>query len=726
MSIFNFPRLNIKGLVAVNVGTGNNDDYSLQYDSTTSKYSGFSTIPVNGQQGQSLRLGNSATVEPYVFDDPNTGQPMTDDQMVEWMRKGSSFANYGTHKTFPPHTPPLEQFEPKTMIPGEWNFYGDMGMNMFATSVVGVTVPSSLTESGVQVYTSDDPLGLVGAQLSFNNRIGSTGRSTAMLIDINPEAPQASQVYSDFLRLEKNGEDVFHGKPSKAVTRWINFQRNTKLNGPNGAAGTFQCTIPLEDLKGQPILNAFSPYVDPDKKLEGLVFRYTLFRSLQEISTFKYPDNETWVKKIEALYETKGINPSFVQISGTIAPWYEGEMESAPTGSFLVPEETIPSPGGNCNPNNCQFQLAPAVVNWGPDDPLISLDLSAALPDAYNDDTYDPKNQQTNPKFDFGDITFQQRIGTSLFPIGPVNYQDTAAGDAAGWIFDYKVNNNTQKAPAEHATKDNEIIWPRYVVNSKDHGDLLGEQRLYFVSDQANIYAEQALSPTSPGWSNMPSLPAEEVVFTSQGYRDAKASFNAFVWGKQTTGGGYMIWLLDQTYVKPPKSGVPPSLLQASYTLGEPITLPVKESGVYIITITEAGATPESVAAMFDSIMTPPMINVRVLPNKEYDNYYTFDAQGNPVATAGMDWNAVYQEVFRNYYFLYPAMSKIIPLNQPDQWIGPTLFTLKERIATSAFDTMLKMARTRDISATRRWLLEAYINKFATSSPPANVTPTAV
>lgn len=130
MSIFSFPRINIKGLVAVNVGTGNNDDYSLHFDGT--KYSGYSTLPVNGQQGQSLRLGNSATVEPYVFNDPSTGLPMTDDQMVGWMRKGSTFANYGTHKQFPPGTPALEKYEPVTMIPGEWNFYGDMGMNMLS------------------------------------------------------------------------------------------------------------------------------------------------------------------------------------------------------------------------------------------------------------------------------------------------------------------------------------------------------------------------------------------------------------------------------------------------------------------------------------------------------------------------------------------------------------------------------------------------------------------
>jgi len=722
MSVYHFPRINVKGLISVNVGTANNDDYSLQYDEQKKQYSGWSLIPTGDTPGQSLRLGNSATVKPYVFPDPATGEPMTDEQMVAWIKKGSTFANYNVPATFKPDAPPLQRFQPMTMVPGEWNAFGDMGMTMFSTSVVGVTVPDATTSNGVRVYSANDPFGLIGGQLSYNNDFG---RSTAMLIDINPEAPQASQVYGDNLRLEQNGQVIFKGKPSKAVTRWINFQRNTFLTGPNGAAATFQSTIPITDLQGQPILDIFRQYADPNKTLAGLVFRYTMFRSLQEISTFKYSDNDTWVKKIEALYDKQGTNPTYVQLSGTIGPWYEGELQSAPTGSFLVPDQTVAAPGGNCNPTNCQFKLAPAIVNWAPDNPLISLDLSASLPDNYSGaPAFDPKDQSTNNKFDFGAATFNQRIGGGLFPIGPVNYQDTAAGDAAGWIFDFKASGNQEAPPAKQVKAGGDIVWPIYTLSNAQKQDLLAEQRLYFVSDQANIYAEQALQPTSPGWANMPALPAVEKVFTSQGYRDAQASFNAFAWGQPLTGGGYKIWLLDQTYVNPPNSGKPPQLLDASYQLGSPISLPVSEPGVYIITITDASGTAASVTKTFgEGIMTPPMINCRVLPNQEYGDYYTFDASGNPVATDQLYWDTVYQEVFRNYYFLYPAMSKIIPLNQPAEWIGPTLFTLKERISTQAFDTMLKMARTRDISATRRWLLEAYINKFATENPPANIAP---
>ncbi len=709
MSVFDFPRINIKGLLQINVGTANNDDYSLLPGDDAGTYSGTATIPQGGQIGQSLRLGNSATVQPYDWNDPETGQRMTDEQMAEWMAKPQTFASYKNQT--------VDEYTRVQMIPGEWNLYGNMGVDMIDTSVVGVTVPDSSSANGVRVYTSDDPLGLIGAQLSFNNRVGSTGRSTAMLVDINPEAPQASQVFSDNLLLEKDGTAILSGNPSKAVTRWINFQRNTAINGPNGAAGTFQCTVPLSEIQDEPIFAMMQPYLDQSKQLAGIVFRYTMFRSMQKINTFKY-NNADWLQEITDLYQTKGVNPTYVQISGTIAPWYEGEMQSTPTGSYLVSgaDETFHSPGGNTAPGGGPFNLAPAIVNWSPQNPLISLDLSAALPDAYNDPNYDPMRQDTNPKFDLGPLSFGQRIGSYLTHIGPVPYTDTDAGDAAGWIFDYKIPNDFASG-AKHIPNavGGDIIWPTYVVTSPTNGDLLTEQRMFFASDQANLYADQGLTPQDPSWATMPALPHTESTFSSQGYMDTQTSFRVFVWGKEDTHGTYDIWLLDQTYVKPLASGPAPVKLISGYKSGQAISIPVDQPSLSILTIREIGDPPGDNF----SIMTNPMINIRTLPNQEYNEYYTFE-NGKPVATAAMSWYTLYNEVFRNYYLLYPGMSKIIPLNDPNQWIGPTLFVLQDRIKTEAWNTMFNMARTRDVSATRRWLMEAYIGKFANQSPPAN------
>lgn len=720
MSVFDFPRINVKGLVQINVGNGNNDDYSLQNGSSPGTYSGYATPPpAPGQLGQSMRLGNSATVQPYVFKDPNTGKPMNDEEMVAWMQQPQDMYAYNNTTDGVPYK----------LIPGEWNYYGNMGMKMMDTVVVGVTVPSANTPNGVRVYRSPSQSPLIGGACSFNNRPDSTGRSTAMMIDVNPEAPPASQIFTENLMLQDaNGQVLFNAKPSKAITRWVNFQRNTLLTGPNGAAGTFQCVVPLSELQGQPIVDLLQQYPVAGKTLAGLVFRYTLFRSLQEINTFKY-DHETWLSKLTDLYQQQGTNPTYVQLSGTIAPWYEGEMESIPTGSYLVPDKTFNSPGGNTSPGGGPFSLGPAVVNWTPGRPRLAIDLNASLPDAYNDPNYDPLQQGTNPKFDLGPLSFGQQIGSLVTPIGDIDYTDTDAGDAAGWIFDYVVASQLASPPAPEqaapAVGDPALIWPQFVVSSPQYGNLLQEERLFFASDQSGVFAEQGLNPSSPGWANMPALPMQVQTVSSQGYLDTKASFQALAWGKPYTQGIYELWMWNQTYVNPPAQGPLPVKINGAYKLGDPISIPTDTAGVYILTITELGASPDSIAQNFN-MMTWPMINCRILPNLEYSDYYTFDSQGKPVATEAMDWYALYGEVFRNYYLLYPGMSLILPLNDPNQWIGPTLFVLLDRVDPSAWNTMSNMPRTRDMSATRRWLVQAYCNKFANQSPPANTIKTHV
>ena len=705
MSVFDFPRINVKGLVQINVGTANNDDYSLQ-NGKPGTYTGNATPPVNGQLGQSMRLGNSATVQPYTFNDPNTGKPMTDEEMVAWMQQPQTMYAYNNTKDGVPYD----------LIPGEWNHYGNMGMKMMDTVVVGVTVPSDSTPNGVKVYRNPSQSPIIGGACSFNNRPDSTGRSTAMLIDVNPEAPPASQVFTENLMLQDaNGQVLFNAKPSKAITRWINFQRNVALTGPNGAAGTFQCVVPLSELQGQPIVSLLQQYPVPGKTLAGLVFRYTLFRSLQEINTLKY-DHETWLSKLTDLYQQQGTNPTYVQLSGTIAPWYEGEMESIPTGAYLVPDKSFPSPGGNLPPNSNAFNLGPAIVGWTPGSQHLAIDLNASLPDTYYDPNYDPLQQNTTNKFNLGPLSFGQQIGSLVTPIGPIDYIDTDAGDAAGWIFDYVVPADLA-APA--AEGEPALVWPQFVVSSPNNGNLLKEQRLFFASDQSGVFAEQGLNPSSPGWANMPALPMQVQTVSSQGYLDTKASFQALAWGKPYTRGIYELWMWNQTYVNPPAQGPLPVKINGAYKLGDPISIPTDTAGVYILTITELGASQAGIAQDFN-MMTWPMINCRILPNLEYSDYYTFDSQGKPVATEAMDWYALYGEVFRNYYLLYPGMSLVLPLNDPNQWIGPTLFGLSDRVDPSAWNTMSNMPRTRDMSATRRWLVQAYCNKFANQSPPAN------
>src|ERR1700694_1129767 len=73
MSIFSFPRINVKGLLVVNVGTANNDDYS-----------GSQFPPSSPFAGQPVRLADSQAVQPLTYG-------MTDEQYIEWVQQPHAF-----------------------------------------------------------------------------------------------------------------------------------------------------------------------------------------------------------------------------------------------------------------------------------------------------------------------------------------------------------------------------------------------------------------------------------------------------------------------------------------------------------------------------------------------------------------------------------------------------------------------------------------------------------
>ena len=210
MGVFAFPRINVKGLISINVGTANNDDYSSSQFPPGSKFA-----------GQPLRLADSVRVQPMLFG-------MSDDEWIRWAQTPGPFvkqvAPAGTDPCAAAPAPaPQVQATPAALatkaetvtprvredhlIPAEWNYYGDMGLEMRDVRVVGVQYPDRLaTDPG------DDPL--VGAALSFKNRPDETGRSTGLLIDINPEDVPCSAIFANSLMLRRAASRSSPGSPA--------------------------------------------------------------------------------------------------------------------------------------------------------------------------------------------------------------------------------------------------------------------------------------------------------------------------------------------------------------------------------------------------------------------------------------------------------------------------------------------------------------------------------
>jgi hypothetical protein len=114
------------------------------------------------------------------------------------------------------------------------------------------------------------------------------------------------------------------------------------------------------------------------------------------------------------------------------------------------------------------------------------------------------------------------------------------------------------------------------------------------------------------------------------------------------------------------------------------------------------------------------MINLRILPNdRDYSRYYIDPSVPQPVGNDSLTFDVIYSEVLRNYYLLYPAMSLRIPLNDPEQWADPEMAgRMMQRIQKTWFDKAEYMPRTRDLSESRRTLLQAWCLKFLT--PPTS------
>lgn len=679
MSVFAFPRLHVKGLLQVNVGTGNNDDYSnVDY------------------QGQPLRLADSIMVQPIAFG-------MDDATFVPWAQRSQPVtqpaqkARAGFRNKAEAN--PGEQYR----IPGEWNYYGDMGLTMQDVKVIGV-------QTGPNTFNPTHPY--MGAQLSFNNRPAPSGGSTGMLIDVNPEGVPCSQVFADFLTLiGSDSTQIMSGKPSKAVTRWINFFRNSRLNGPNGAGAYFYCVVPIQDLLGQPIVQFMSPPGSPPP--DGVVFRYYLGRSLQPINTFKYADAD-WRAAIEALY-TKGqsgkfdyadfINPTYVQLNGTLSPYYSGEMQSVSTGRVLSPTaKTVPAPlppppppppsppEGESAGNASNFPLAPAVLQINTAQNTLSVDFIGTFPDQYRKNTadpYNPRQTDNNPKMDFGPVNLVLRVDGTVKFQQVIRYDNTDQGDRQGWLFDFSV----ASVPPQDLENGEFAL-------TSDYGDLLTETEYLIASDQSCIFGEQNGSPNS---------------FMNDGPTEQAATIRVFQKGQELTEvtcPSIYVWQYAQV-PNQDQTNFKPVLINPSYKPGQSLQVQTAQPGIFLFTFTTENAPPADNANDLD-LMNIPMINLRMLPNnKDYSQYYVDPNSPEPVGNASLTFQVIYQEVLRNYYLLYPGMNAVIPLNDPQQWEDAEMARrMLQHTQKSIWNQYGYMPRTRDLSQSRRTLLQAWARKY--------------
>ncbi len=486
-------------------------------------------------------------------------------------------------------------------------------------------------------------------------------------------SPPATQFFMDSLTLANGSQTFIQGVPSKGVCQWLNFYRNVNLTADAGAGGYVYHVI--RKRKGTVIaIPGFE-----SSKVTGAIFRYYLYRPLPETRANA---------AIEALYKEGKTNAATLGITGSFAPLYaDEEITTTPVGRLMVCNTTpIPTPpGSQNNGNNGYIALAPAVLRQNGN--TVSADFVGTFPENYAGNPKAP-----DPKYDFGAVSLNVIAGSVNAPIGPVDYTNLAQGDATGWIFDFDLGSNE---PAQQALKDPAA---RFQLVSAQYGNVLAETDYYFVTNQQAIYTEQFGSGSE---------------FLNQGTNDP-FTVSAFSGGAKLTPAecpAITVWQYRSIPLQAPGNAV---AISTSLKPGEPITIDTSQPGNFLFTfsIGTDGQPPTSYSTfMFPPWLTnSPSVTLRILPNGEDFSKYYAPGEGEPVGNSLLTFGVLYEKVLRTYYLLYPAMNQVFALNS-EAAVATYAQAILDRTDQSLWMTAGYMPRTRDMSASRKQLLQAWCRK---------------
>jgi hypothetical protein len=574
---------------------------------------------------------------------------MDDETFRAWVQRAQTFDTVGKDP------------QPAQILPAEWNYYGDLGTSLEA-QVVGVTTGPGTTytepEGGVPATQ------LLGAALTF---------AGGHITDVNSEgSPPATQFFVDQFTLAGGGTTFLTGTPSKGVCQWLNFYRNVNLTADGGAGGYVYHVV-----RGHP--GTLPGFEDPG--IVGVVLRYYLF-GLQE--------GETTNAGIEAIYKVGGQNPAIAQVVGTIAPLYGDEtILTTPVGRLLVNDNPTIKTSTTNNNGGGLISLGPAVLR--DQGSTVTADFLGTFPD-----NFQPGPPVSNPKFDFGPVALVVSSGSATAQVATVDYTDTAGGDAQGWVFDFDISSNEPVQKLLAADPD-----ATFSLVAQDVGPVLDETDHFVVTNQQAIYAEQ--HGTGSTFLNQGTLePASVAVFRRGRELSADDCPPITVW----------------QYRSIPLQA--PGLRQAitnDQAPGEPIVVDTSEPGDYLFSFSVNGGTDPVPPEKYSDYMNPPAltnapsISLRILPNDEDFSVYYEDPEAEAlVGNEQLTWDVVYEKVLRTYYLLYPVMDRHVLLNSEKAVVGQAAAIL-ETIDPGLWMKVTYMPRTRDMSASRRQLLQAFCRK---------------
>jgi hypothetical protein len=669
VSLFDFPRIHVWGTTWINPSTANNDSVSPGLELTVT----------------------------------------TNTERVHALTQGKSDAEFRAYMTG------LDQFG---LLRCQWNYYGD-----FSWRFVDVRVRSAqFAPDHLVTDPAVDPL--IGGQVYLND---------LLMVDTNPEGFTSTQIFAESLEIRAPG--AFGGtgtfisrKPTRATTRGLNWYRNVSYHGlfglpPTGADGqlssggaggastTFQHGIPVarHDLKAgrhaiddqDEVLHKLLPGSSgavaalrkalQSRRALGLTFRYNLYLSFPQWS-----DTQLAVKFAAG---ERLANPALGLMIGTLAPWYEGEPATVTMGRYLKPVAPFTNP---YRPK--PYYLSPVVAAVNPASNVLSLEMANCLPEDGPD----------GDKFNLGTITIGMRQATPpgvnpatntnpVVPLGTlVNDRETYLSQ--GGMYDIPLNT---LPPATLALVTNDAY--EMVLQTGLSGVLLAETPYMVATDVGCAYLDDL--PPGESWDDpaVRAALARKPDVALRGELDLLVRYRGRVpngttplrveqWKETPTGyvnqfGVYRYPVLLHT-----------ETVDVAGATGHYRLRPLQQSGLRLYRFVPPQNFPQDIApdTLANMAFQEFFAELRVLP---YDDY-------SAVGDAELTFPFIYQEIFRYYYLILPAMSERLDMSDPTVWQSPTAARYVLRMIDERLWSYYNyMPRTRDLSTYRRQLLRRFCNK---------------
>lgn len=707
MSQFDLPRLSFHGTAFLDTPTANNGNYEPNltlFDQNESEAflpprcylpKGYTYIPPENVHIIQDDNGNS-----YV-----PVSPVTTENYQQWATTplGSFNADMSYWSLY-------DYLSLKGKNPGYWNYYGDLSISLINTQVTGVTLPSQ--GDGVVTYTPQNHLGcpsdiyeLLGAELSFNNEYFSEGsRTTAYLCDVDSMGQMCTQIFCSHAGLYKRDEQgnqitFFSGTPVKSTSRWMNLSKVLNYSDfslvPMGGSACFYAMIALNEESD--LSNKIQKI--SGKMPEGLFLKLLIhevheirepdYTKLPTVSIYDLFGNQSNVKK----------NPAAVSVSGTITPYFDGDMKTTSIGRLFknstalsINVTDIPKPvtkSGKVLAVSNSINLAPVQFLHNQQFNLLSIDVintineygtnPGALPDYAGDD--DIPAYQNFDSYNFGQffILFQPDIGGTPIQIGKFDFENNYNMQqllSTGGMVDIKIN-----ASADFSKG--------YFYITLNNATVFIEDEYFITSDQMGNYAQQFQPSNNYMSDGLPKIPCTLRVF-KRGVPVAQN--NSVPVTMQAINMRTVVIKNTQDF-----------MIYDSFTMNFDVDTDGCMTYGFIDKPSQIwdGTLPK----LFQYAMNTSLIVVRTLEaNLHLEEYLS--------GQLPLTWDVVFKNVFSLFKVLYPVMDAVIPFTEAN-WSNPFILNkMLVLIDVSNWNQPLYMPVTRDLSVQQQQLLQRWANQI--------------